>query len=207
MMIMIMMMKDLLLLPLQTPEPHDPISADVAACQQNFTVLMTDGLSDERDEPFDTYFPSANIAALSNADSDGFPTYNGAALDGGNSELARLADRNSDGDIVSGATTLADIAMYFYETDLRGAENLVPESVDINNSGETGDMHQHMVTFAVAFGVTGGLSCLPTEEGCSETWPNPSAISHDGTDLESLDDLGSCNRKWSWTIPFGKKTG
>ncbi len=86
----------------------DPI---ISACQQNFSVLFSDG-----------FWNGANpAAAIANAD----------------------ADANS--------LTLADVARYYYNTDLSPLPNQVPTSLlDDNN-------RQHMVTFTVAFGVDGLL--------------------------------------------------
>ena len=87
----------------------DPI---ISACQQNYTVLFTDGFWSTGD-PF--------TAAIADNDGDGF------------------------------SDTLADVAKYFYDTDLSGLPNQVPTTtLDDNNK-------QHMVTFTVAFGVTGTL--------------------------------------------------
>jgi Tfp pilus tip-associated adhesin PilY1 len=66
----------------------------------------------------------------------------GGNADGNNDEP--FADSVSD--------TLADIAMYYYETDLNALANQVPGS---KNDEAT---HQHMATYAVAFGVAGSLN-------------------------------------------------
>ncbi len=119
----------------------DPI---ISACQQNFSVLFTDG-----------YWNGGDPAtAIGNADGD------------------------------SRTRTLADVARYYYNTDLSPLANQVPTSLlDGNN-------RQHMVSFTVAFGVTGLL--VDTD---NDGWPNP-ALSTNGnwgnpynSDLEKIDDL------------------
>lgn len=89
--------------------------------------------------------------------------------------------------------TLADVAHYFYNTDLSDLPDDVPTSpVDPNEA-------QHMVTFTVAFGVQGNL--VDTDD---DGWPNP-VLEEDGnwssgnvnTDLEKIDDL--------WHAAFNSK--
>ncbi|MBU1395691.1 MAG: pilus assembly protein PilC [Gammaproteobacteria bacterium] len=90
------------------------------SCQQNFTVLITDGYS-----------------------------YN-----------ENLTVNDSDGDGYS--DSLADVAHYYYQTDLSGLTNDVPTSTFDTAT------HQHMVTFGVAFGVQGNL--VDTD---GDGWPDP----------------------------------
>lgn len=87
---------------------NDPIDY---TCQQNFTILMTDG------------------------------HWNGAAPTG-------IADEDGDGH----SQTLADVAKYYYDTDLSPMADNVP------TSNKDGNSIQHMDTFTVAFGVNGLLS-------------------------------------------------
>lgn len=113
------------------------------SCQQNFTVLFTDG-----------YWSSESLT-VNDSDGDGYDD------------------------------TLADVAHYYYATDLSGAlANDVPTS--------TFDMadHQHMVTFGVAFGVQGVK--VDTD---GDGWPDPvlTEASNWGNptsgDAEKIDDL------------------
>ncbi|MDO9047617.1 MAG: PilC/PilY family type IV pilus protein [Methylobacter sp.] len=123
----------------------DPI---VQQCQQNFTVLFTDGYWNGAD-------PSA---AIGNADGDGY------------------------------SLTLADVAKYYYDKDLSPLANNVP-----TNPFDTAT-HQHMVTFGVAFGLSGLLTDTDndgwpgTSPGLAENglWgdPLPSA-----NDPQKIDDL------------------
>ncbi len=119
----------------------DPI---VEQCQQNFSVLFTDGY------------------------------WNGWTPDVG----------NADGDSYS--NTVADVAQYYYDRDLSGLANVVPTNIFDSAS------HQHMVTFTVAFGLTGLLS-----DTDSDGWPGNSPGLSEGSNWgnpfnsnpEKIDDL------------------
>ncbi len=103
---------------LSGPKPYDA-TVPGAACQQSFTVILTDG-----------YYSDLSYVAsgVGNADGDnGHP----------------FADASSG--------TLADIAMHYYENDL----NALPNSVPVSRYDRA--THQHMATYAVAFGVSGTL--------------------------------------------------
>lgn len=119
-------------------------------CQQNFTLLMTDGFWNGGD-------PSVN-----NADGD-----NSSNFDGGS-----YADSYDD--------TLADVAMHYYETDIRPTvDNEVPTKTGVDENDA-----QHMVTYTIAFGVDGTLSAMPADPAAAFSWPQPSA-----NDPTTIDDL------------------
>ena len=122
-------------------------------CQQNFTLMMTDG------------FYNGGFAGAGNADGD-----NSSPWDSG--PTGPFGDGESD--------TLADIAMQFYETDIRpGVDNNLsppPSGVDENEA-------QHMVTYSVAFGVNGDLSAMPPNSTDPFAWPAPNS------DPARIDDL------------------
>jgi type IV pilus assembly protein PilY1 len=77
---------------------------------------------------------------------------------------------DSDGDGLNG--TLADVAHYYYEKDLSSLPNEVPvfEGCDASQPNAVCDLKdtQHMVTFTLAFGVTGLLN-----DTNGNGWPNP----------------------------------
>ncbi|CAK0772559.1 type IV pilus assembly protein PilY1 [Gammaproteobacteria bacterium] len=94
-----------------------------SACQQNFTVLLTDGYWNETTAP----------SGIGDADAD------------------------------TRSVTLADVARYYYITDLSTTlANTVPTT-----TFDTATW-QHMVTFGVAFGLQGSL--VDTD---GDGWPNP----------------------------------
>jgi len=105
----------------------EPYTEDEGACQQSFTIVMTDG-----------YYSDQSHKPVSNIDGDTGSPYG----DWGGGEPPY-----EDGY----GGTIADIAMYYYANDLSNLENKLP----VNKLD--GASHQHMVTFAVAFGVTGTL--------------------------------------------------
>lgn len=129
-------------------EPSPILSAaNGGSCQQNFTVLMSDG------------YWNQSAPSVGNADS-------GDTADGDNNDTAfdggSYADQNT-----GRSNTLADVAMHYYERDLNTTlDNEVPTSpLDGNNQ-------QHMVTYTVAFGVDGTLSDNPDPSDTSFNWPN-----------------------------------
>ncbi len=127
----------------------------ISACQQNYSVLFTDG-----------YWSSSDTLATS-----------------------AIADEDGDGN----SDTLADVAHYFYNTDLSPLPNDVPTSPSDQNE------EQHMVSFTVAFGVVGNL--IDTDD---DGLPNPE-LAEDGawttgsinTEPEKIDD--------TWHAAFNSK--
>ncbi len=84
-----------------------PIAANASggSCQQNFTVLMTDGYWND------------TFSGVGNTDTDGSGSYDGGAY----------ADGYSD--------TLADVAMHYYERDLApGLSNAVPVTAGVDEA-------------------------------------------------------------------------
>ncbi len=131
-------------------------------CQQNFNLLMSDGF-------WNGYSPDVDNADINGG--SGNTIFDGNASqsnDGGN-----YADSYSD--------TLADVAMRFYERDLRpGLDNKVPIQATIDEAD-----HQHLVTYTIAFGLKGTLdptTADPLSAGFS--WPKPVANT-----LTTVDDM------------------
>ena len=95
----------------------------------------------------DGYY-NGNDPAVGNADGDNSSSYDGSPY----------------GDTCS--NTLADVAMHYYETDLSTSLiNKVPAN-DVDSNQQ-----QHMVTYSVAFGVTGTLP--GTNPNCPANCPWP----------------------------------
>jgi|GEM_PF-1298438 len=104
-------------------------------CQQNFTLVFSDGAY------------SDTITGIGNADGDG-------VLD--DNTTRSEFDQDLYGDQYS--NTMADIAMTYFENDLSSSlDNAL--RLSINDQIIT---HQHMSTYTVGFGVSGGLSEVPT---------------------------------------------
>jgi hypothetical protein len=143
--------------------------APAGLCQQQFTLLFTDGVWNN------------SFSGIGNEDANNA----GSPFDGG-----FFADGNSN--------TLGDIAMFYYETDLHGTlANRVPTTErdrslaapDAFTDGSNLVMHQHMTTFTVGFGVDGQLADadIPTALGgppATVNWGNPFAQSQ-----AKIDDL------------------
>ena len=116
--------------------------AEGAECQQNFTIMMTDG------------YYNGSFSGLGNTDGD-----NNSPWDSGTS--GPYGDSQSD--------TLADVSMQYYETDIQpGTDNNLsppPGGIDENTA-------QHMVTYSVAFGVEGNVTAMPSDKTSPFPWPS-----------------------------------
>ena len=139
-------------------------AADGGACQQNFQIVMTDG------------YWNGNSPGVGNADGDDNTKYDGDGkwVSGtiGNVDNKYFAD--------SQKSTLADVAMYFYENDISNLPDIVPTTVGVDEAS-----HQHLVTYSIAFGINGTLdvdTLDPSAAGFS--WPTVAASS-----ATSIDDL------------------
>lgn len=140
-------------------------------CSQNFTILMTDGYYTGTESGYDhADNDSSNWTGSYDPENDGTTVSNTFSFDGN-----PYADSYQE--------TLADIAMHYYERDLRTA---TPNKVPIR-CGLDENPGQHMVTYTVAFGVNGTIdpatlpahpnrgyatSCSATT-GSAFTWPDP----------------------------------
>lgn len=118
-----------------------PYPSEGGACQQSFTLVVTDG-----------YYSDESHAFEGNTDGDGSDPY--GEWGGGS---VPFGDNFKD--------TLADTALHFYAQDLLPK---VEDQVPSNRWDQAG--HQHMVTFAVAFGVSGTLN--PEDYEDDRTNPN-----------------------------------
>ena len=120
------------------------------SCQQNISLITTDGFWNGNDGD---NLSGSSIGNQDNVDS-GYSTRSDGAYDGG---LGGTASDSSTGS----SNTLADVAMYYYKTDLRpdGSPGALGTDVGTDNnvpaSGKDDAPHQHMTTFALAFGIDG----------------------------------------------------
>jgi type IV pilus assembly protein PilY1 len=137
-------------------------------CQQAFIIAMTDGM-----------YNSNEGKDVGDYDSDCNTVW----------DCGVYADPDPpvpvDGDIDHYVGTLADIAMDFYERDLKSDDILIDE-VPTNQYDQ--NKEQHMVTYALSFGVTGSLDPddypdCPNGINCPD-WPVP----EEGT-LTTIDDM------------------
>jgi type IV pilus assembly protein PilY1 len=105
--------------------------------------------------------------------------------------------------------TLADVAEYYYRTDLRptGSKNAKGDLVDLDNVPSAGSgveddkaKHQHMTTFTLGLGVSGSLDFQPNYQSGTgdfpalrngtKQWPNPDPFNSDNdSNPARIDDL------------------
>lgn len=125
----------------------DPIQY---SCQQNFAILTTDGYWNGNAGQQKT--DGTAIGNQDNVDS-GFSTrapsgsFPGGAYDGG---------------LAGSTSTLADVAMYYYKTDLRASPSTGALGTDVSQdnvpgSGKDAAPHQHMTTFTLGLGLDGNM--------------------------------------------------
>lgn len=161
-----------------------PLRKGLKRIGEYFSGTGSGDLAKDPNDLYDPYWSPENGGncqhAFVIAMTDGY--YNSSSPDVGNEDNGAPTDTDYDegafGDNYS--NTLADVAMKYYEKDLNGnMEDIVP-----NRPGDTAP-HQHMVTYTVAFGVTGDiipedyLNCPPD----CPTWAEPN------TSKRKIDDL------------------
>ena len=147
--------------------PYGPeTGSDQYSCRQNFTILTTDG------------YWNGDSASVSNADNSSGSTITGS---NGQSYTYNAADPYKD----SYSNTLADVAMYYWKTDLRTLTNNVPTS-----TSDPG-FWQHMVTFTISIGLktTKGWSSVEDVPATSPGWPDPDTSNPDNDNAKRIDDL------------------
>lgn len=124
-------------------------AAPIGQCQQNYTILMTDG------------FWNGSSPGVGNTDNDSTDYAGGAYSDTYSNTLADVAMHYYQTDLHTATnnvpTSARDIAGYRGSTD----------------PFET--MHQHMATYTVGFGVVGSLTAGPSDVDTAFAWPNPSS--------------------------------
>ena len=145
-------------------------AANGGECQQNFTILMTDGFWNGGN-------PSPRV-------------YNADAL---NATRTTLIESDLYKDRANNVRdTLADVAMFYYDTDLAPS---LADQVEIK-TGLDINPRQHMVTYTVAFGIKGEIgqtfAGLDPTVGTFPYWPNPLNNTSDGNvtrDKRRVDDV------------------
>jgi type IV pilus assembly protein PilY1 len=154
------------------------------SCQTNYALLTTDGYWNGN--------AGQNLSggAVGNQDNS-------------NTGYTTRALGSYDGALAGASDTLADVAAYYYKTDLRTSGALAPNNVPTN--AKDTNTTQHMVTFSLGLGLEGFMDYITNYEtsltgdfakiktgsnnACSWTngtcdWPVPS-----GNDPAALDDL------------------
>lgn len=169
------------------------------ACQRNYAILSTDGYWNTSDE---TNYRASYVPWKLDNTAIGNP-------DGGASVARPLRDEAGTGQ-AGISNTLADIAMYFYETDLRTAalgncsgavagQDVCENKVPSDGKKDTAS-HQHMTTFTLGLGVSGLLIYDKNYETQTsgdfwalrqgtKVWPDPKPTSTSTSVTERIDDL------------------
>ena len=180
------------------------------SCQRNYAILTTDGYWNTSDEPI-SYTPTQlnGSTAIGNPDS------------GNSIPRPRRDDGRTQGsNWVTGGSgvpnTLADIAEYFFDTDLRDPAvtgtactgSIVNQDVCANNVswenvpnvGIEQVTHQRMTTYSLGLGVAGNLTYRPDYDTATSgdffsirngslAWPDPNVASASYTVTTRADDL------------------
>ncbi|HMB57204.1 MAG TPA: PilC/PilY family type IV pilus protein [Arenimonas sp.] len=152
--------------------PYGPESGTAQlACRQNFTILTTDGFWNDNNAYTSPVGNSDNTTTAANPLPAGV-----AGTPIGYTAARPYSDSWSD--------TLADVANYYWKTDLRPTmSNIVPTSSD------DPAYWQHMVTFSISIGLQGTLApndtTLASITSGATSWPDPT----DAEDPDRIDDL------------------
>jgi type IV pilus assembly protein PilY1 len=165
------------------PTTDDPMTA---SCQPNFAILSTDGYWFGNPDPKGKDLSNVDMGNQDNVDA-GYSTRASGAFDG------NLSSTVATDTTAGGSGTLADVAMYYYKTDLRTSGSFATNNVPITN--KDGNAAQHMVTFALGLGLDGQLTYRSDYETASsgdfadiksgiKNWPLPQ-----GNTPTALDDL------------------
>lgn len=147
---------------------------DHISCRQSFTILMTDGYWSDGD----------TVSGVGNQDGTAGSTILRPEGDTGGSYTYAPVAPFTDGH----STTLADVAMKYWKTNLRpDLDNRVPTS-SINPA-----FWQHMVTFGVGLGVTGAedpeTAFAAINSEASINWASPFAGTVAQKNSAKIDDL------------------
>lgn len=158
--------------------PYGPqADLDQYSCRQNFAILTTDGYwNDAGRSPTFGGLPSRQ----GNADNT-----EGSLITGPRGQSYRYNPASSENSRFKDdySNTLADVAMYYWKTDLRDLENNVPSS-DANPA-----FWQHMVTFGISIGLSGAKGWGSVNEvPNAPNWNSPLDGPTDG-DADRIDDL------------------
>lgn len=141
-------------------QDYDPVQY---SCQKNFMILASDGAWNNNVETA-TFGPYA---------------LNGALVGQRDGSVARPMRDTSDAGTGGASDTLADVAIYYYDTDLRDAalnnctgsegKDVCPNDVPVVQGSRDTAKHQHLTTFTMSLGQMGSLKfCTGYETGCEK---------------------------------------
>jgi type IV pilus assembly protein PilY1 len=186
------------------------------SCQQNFTILTTDGYWNTRTETTNgnassNYGPfrADNTTLIGDWDAATLAT---ATNPTNGSETTTVRPYLDAGPY---SNTLADIAAYYYRNDIRktsmlggylddGSTRLDVSADNVPAAGADSATWQHMTTFTIGLGVAGTLkyredylTCPASDADCdygkilqgTKNWPDPQTASTSDTVTTRIDDL------------------
>jgi type IV pilus assembly protein PilY1 len=160
------------------PTADDPIQV---SCQPNFAILSTDGYWTNVNSTYDNnvnigrQIDNSAMAQQDNTNTGPYSKQSDGVYDGGDDSTVGLAD----------------VALYYYKTDLRPTGSLNASGVDVSSDNVPTTQkdfaaHQHMTTFTLGLGLDGTLSYRRDYESATSgdfyaikqgtltgSWPNP----------------------------------
>jgi type IV pilus assembly protein PilY1 len=170
------------------------------SCQQNFMILVTDGYWNES-EPMTGSLTGSDIGNKDNNTAAGAAPYTAARPFYDGQQASTACPGSGTRSAASSCRTLADIAWYYYSTDMRSStlsNDTGPGSVDVatNNVLVTADDQntaQHMNFFAMGLGIEGyltyradyetaGLGDFASIKAGTLDWPAVSNLDPSGVD-------------------------
>ncbi|MFZ6816529.1 pilus assembly protein [Undibacterium sp. Rencai35W] len=147
------------------------VNSDQATCRQNYHILMTDG-----------FWNGSSASSPANQNNDGT---SGSLMTSSSGSTYQYSPVNPYQD--SNSDTLADVAMYYWKTDLRPDWGVSKKNVPVASTNVDPAFWQHLVTYTVGLGVVGTLdpaTDLPALTAGTKSWTTPSADS-----INNVDDL------------------
>lgn len=162
--------------------PYGPESREnQLSCRQNFTIMTTDGYWNDA--------AASTPGARANVDNT-----NGPVITSPDGDTYQYIPSRPYRD--GWSNTLADVAMYYWNRDLR--EDL---DNDVPTTGTNPAFWQHMRVFGISIGLQGTLNPatdLPGLTSGAISWPDPT----DAEDLHRIDDLfhASVNAKGKFLV-------
>lgn len=166
------------------------------ACRQNFAILTTDGYwNNYSGEDPDSRYTGTNISG----DEESGSQITGPVNDPYTYTKQAPYWYNYAGSDKDDTTTLADVAMHYWKTDLRTSDGSHPGSAENRVPSSTANpaFWQHMVTFGVGLGVNGKLTDAQVADAMAGTgtlanggfWPPPVHATDASENKANVDDL------------------
>ncbi|MGH6612126.1 MAG: pilus assembly protein, partial [Burkholderiaceae bacterium] len=187
------------------PSGYTPLREALSRVGRHFAG-RTDGINDGMDHDPIEYSCQANVAILS---TDGYwnreagQRINGSAIgnnDNVNSGYSTRASGAYDGGLSGANNNLADVAMYYYMTDLRPPGSTGALGTDVSENDVPGTLNdsnpaQHMLTFTIGLGLGGLMQYFPGYE--SATFGDFYNIKVGNTNCS----WGSAGQICNWPVP------